>query len=345
MKIWFDILTPKQLLFFEPMIRDLKKNHDVLCTSRRYREVSDLAKIRHFDLKIVGKHGGGGRFEKLEASLDRTKKLLKFVREYSPDILISFCSPEASRISFGLGIYHIAFSDSPHAFAVMKLSIPFIQKLLIPWIIPKKEFTKFGISSQNIIPYKSIDAASISKRKVDEKVKLPLDSHLETIIIRLEEEQASYSKKNYNGKKIINALLREFTDKNILILTRYPSQRKSLKKEFGRKVIILPMSYDGKILLKNADIFIGSGGTMTAESAMLGVPTISYNAVPNIIEEFLVRKTLIKRGTEPSKIVALVKNLLKNGSKTTKKKANEMINKMEDPYEMLKLVIKSLNKS
>ena len=31
------------------------------------------------------------------------------------------------------------------------------------------------------------------------------------------------------------------------------------------------MTYDGKHLLNNTDIFIGSGGTMTAESALMGV--------------------------------------------------------------------------
>ncbi len=49
------------------------------------------------------------------------------------------------------------------------------------------------------------------------------------------------------------------------------------------------MSFDGKYLLNNTDMFIGSGGTMTAESALMGVPTISYNAVPNIVENFLVK--------------------------------------------------------
>jgi Uncharacterized protein conserved in archaea len=61
------------------------------------------------------------------------------------------------------------------------------------------------------------------------------------------------------------------------------------------------MSFDGKYLLNNTDIFIGSGGTMTAESALMGVPTISYNAVPNIVENFLVKKHLVKRETNPNK--------------------------------------------
>ena len=54
-------------------------------------------------------------------------------------------------------------------------------------------------------------------------------------------------------------------------------------------VKIIGMSYDGKFLLKNTDVFIGSGGTMVAEAALLGIPTISYNAVPNRIEKYLVK--------------------------------------------------------
>nr|AIF21719.1 hypothetical protein [uncultured marine thaumarchaeote SAT1000_06_A02] len=37
-----------------------------------------------------------------------------------------------------MGIKHICFSDSPHAENVMRLVVPLVQKLLIPWIIPKK---------------------------------------------------------------------------------------------------------------------------------------------------------------------------------------------------------------
>ena len=61
------------------------------------------------------------------------------------------------------------------------------------------------------------------------------------------------------------------------------------------------MSYDGKHLLNNTDIFIGSGGTMTAESALMGIPTISYNAVPNIIENFGNEKVFVKKRNKSKK--------------------------------------------
>ena len=115
MKIWIDILTPKQLLFSEPIIEKLGQKHDILCTSREYNEVTKLAKIRHFDLIFVGKHGGGDKKSKLEASIKRIEKLSKKIKKFKPDVVVSFGSPEAARISFGLGIRHIMFCDSPHA--------------------------------------------------------------------------------------------------------------------------------------------------------------------------------------------------------------------------------------
>jgi len=213
LKIWFDVLTPKQLLFFESMIKRIKKNHTVLCTSRDYDQVTQLAKIRNLRLVIVGKHGGSKRHDKLNASLHRTKLLSTRIKKFSPDITISFCSPEAARVSYGLGVPHICFSDSPHATAVMRLVIPLVQKLLIPWIIPKKEFVKFGINIKNIIHYRAIDAAIITKRKISKNSKNPVkESKRKVILVRVEEEYASYSSKKRPAIPIIKEIIKKFCD-------------------------------------------------------------------------------------------------------------------------------------
>ena len=93
------------------MIKRIKKNNTVLCTSRDYSQVTQLAKIKNLKLVIVGKHGGSERHDKLNASLHRTKLLSTRIKKFSPDITISFCSPEAARVSYGLDIAHICFSD------------------------------------------------------------------------------------------------------------------------------------------------------------------------------------------------------------------------------------------
>ncbi len=341
MKIWIDILTPKQLLFSEPIIEKLGKKHDLLCTSRDYEEVSKLAKIRNFDLIFVGKHGGGDKKAKLKASIDRMERLSRKIKTFSPDLVISFCSPEAARISFGLGIRHIAFCDSPHADAVMRLTLPLIQKLLIPNVIPKKEFSKYGIDKKNIVSYKAIDAVVTIKRKINQEATLPFkENKRKNILIRVEEEEAAYTSKSSKIIPIIKKIINDHSEENIVILCRYTKQIQNLQKRFGKKAKIVKMSFDGKHLLNNTDIFIGSGGTMTAESALMGIPTISYNAVPNIIENFLVKKHLVKRETNPNKISNHIKKIFGSSNNMNQKRAKKIVKQMEDPIQKLIKVIK-----
>ncbi len=344
LKIWFDILTPKQLLFFEPIIRKLRKSNQVLCTSRNYREVIGLAKIRNVRLVLVGKHGGAERSDKLKASLRRMHYLSNTVERFSPDLTISFCSPEAARISYGLGIKHIAFTDAPHAEAVMRLSVPLVQKLLIPWIIPKKEFVKYGISESDIIQYRAIDAAVVIREKSKNYSRSDFClKNKKTILIRTEESQAAYisSKKNMVSH-IIYEIAKEFSNYNVVILGRYSSQINWFKKEFGNRVIVIDRVVDGGGLLQFIDVFIGSGGTMTAEAALLGIPTISYDAVPNHIEKYLVRNGLVIREENPTKIVKIVRRILKSDYTKNQKKVKKMLGSMEDPFSKLTATIRSI---
>ena len=80
---------------------------------------------------------------------------------------------------------------------------------------------------------------------------------------------------------------------------------------------------------------------MTAESALMGVPTISYNAVPNIVEKFLVKKYLVKRETNPSKISNHIKKIFELNNNQNQKRAKIMVKQMEDPIEKLMKIIRN----
>jgi predicted glycosyltransferase len=227
----------------------------------------------------------------------------------------------------------------------MRLVIPLVQKLLIPWIIPKKEFTKFGINSKDIISYRAIDAAIIAKRKVSKNSKkLVKKSKRKVILVRVEEEYASYSTKKRPAIPIIKEIIKNFNDEEIVVMGRYTSQVRQLAQTFGKKIRVLSKVVDSKILLENTDVFVGSGGTMTAESALLGIPTISYNAVPNIIEAYLVRKKLVIRETNPKHVVISIRKILGSSNLEIKKKSKKMLNSMEDPYPILVKTMKSVLK-
>jgi predicted glycosyltransferase len=356
LKIWFDILTPKQLLFFEPIIQRLKKNHTVLCTSRDYNQVTQLAKIRNLRLVIIGKYGGAKKYDKLDASLSRSKLLIKKISKFLPDITLSSCSPEAARVSYGLGIPHICFSDSPHATAVMKLSLPYANKLLIPWIIPKSDFKNMGVGPKNIIQYKTIDAAQITKQKVFLGCGTDINSReCKTILIRTPEDEAAYASKQSDIVDIIKKIKKDFLGCHVTVLTRYEKQADLLKKKFSKsaqsKFQIVSKVVDGRKLLLDSDVFVGSGGTMTAESALLGVPTISYNATPNRIEAYLVSKKIVTRCMTPDEIterISVVFHLTsyRGGKSEYKRKmqTKKFVSSLEDPYPILLKTIKSIIK-
>ena len=70
----------------------------------------------------------------------------------------------------------------------------------------------------------------------------------------------------------------------------------------------------------------------------------SYNAVPNIIENYLVRKKLIVRERNPKQIVISIKKLLDSSNSETKIKSKNMLRSMEDPYPILIETINSILK-
>ena len=329
-------------MFFEYFIQKLQKQHKILCTSRKYEQVNGIRKFGSINPIIIGKHGGKNNVNKLLASLDRSKLLTKKIEKNGPDLLISFCSPEASRVAFGLGIPHIAFSDSPHANAVMRLALPYATKLLTPWIIPKKDFEGFGIDNKNIINYRTIDAAVIIKNYKKNKQK---KSNLrKMILIRPEESEAAYITKKSKTVKIIKKIIEKFPDEQKIVLSRYKEQTIKLKKIFGASICLLSKPVSGKELLNNVDCFIGSGGTMTAESGLLGIPTVSFNAIPNRIEDFLVKKRIIVRSENPDRISREIYQSLNNTQiiKKRKENARKLVASFEDPYQVLLKTIKTL---
>src|ERR687888_29945 len=145
MKIWFDILTPKQVMFFKPAVDLLQRSgHQLLCTGRG--------------------HGEAGKYEKLRENANRIFELAYIIKEFEPNIAITFSSPEGARVAFGLGIRHIGFNDSPHAEAVAKLTIPLMNHLFCPWVIPYSAWINFGISKNNITRYRALDPVAWIKR-------------------------------------------------------------------------------------------------------------------------------------------------------------------------------------
>ena len=179
----------------------------------------------------------------------------------------------------------------------------------------------YGIEKKNIVKYRALDANMTLTKFLKEKEIL---NQPEKIFFRISENQASYSTMNDSQIiHIIKEIVKEHGFENIIVLGRYSNQKERFKKKFGKNLQIQENAIDSKEIWKNCKCFIGSGGTMTAEAALLGIPTISYNATPNEIENFLVKNNFIKREVNPKKIPKLIFDLINKPGKIREDKAKK----------------------
>ena len=349
MKIWIDVLTPKQANLFSILARRLREHgHEPVVTTRRYREVEQILQIRGTEATVIGRHGGAELAEKLLESSKRVTGLAEHIATRAPSLAISFCSPEAARVAFGLGIPHYALCDSPHASAVCRLSIPLSQRLFTPKAVPKAAWKEYGIASSQIVRYNALDPAVWIPEYspgIDPHQTLGLDEDAPFVVLRVEEEYASYLiQRGKPRKSIIPQLVRPLRQLGIqvVLMPRYESQVEALNREYADVATVTTNVLDGVGLVSHALFFIGAGGTMNAEAALIGTPTIScYPSTPTYVDRYLLRPRLVERVLSPRRVVSRVRRILSNprSADSHREKAREALSRMEDP---LKVITSSL---
>src|SRR3989441_8016000 len=284
MRVWIGVQPQNPLPFFEPLYRDLaRQGHELLLTTRTYREAQEALELKRLPFRTVGEHGGASRYGKLLASARRVLRLAQLIENWRPDTAVSFSSPEAARVAFGLAVPHVAGNDSPHSWLIARLSIPLSRYVCSPWIIRRRVWLSFGAWPDGIVAYRALDAAAWLKRyKPNPAVlkQLSLKRDKPIIVLRTEESFASYLQGEASDSApvigpVTEEILRRKLDAQIVISTRYGRQAPVLRQKFGDRVRVVDHIVDATSLLYYSTIFIGSGGTMTFEAALLCRPAIS----------------------------------------------------------------------
>jgi len=320
--------------------------HDPLVTPRRNSEASQTLQLKKITFTIVGEHAGATAYGKLAASGHRITKLAELINTWKPDVAVSFSSPEAARVAFGLAIPHIAANDSPHAWQVAKLTLPLSHYLCYPWIIPRSVWTELGANRNSLVPYRALDAAAWLKGFKPNPRVLPalgLDRDRPVILLRTEEAFAAYLIGKATDRApivlpIIKELLKRRVEAQIVVSTRYGLQAPILKKTFHEKVTVLDRIVDSPSLLARSAIFVGSGGTMTVEAALLGTIAISCFPGPKpLYISYLEKKKLVDTIFSPKQIASKAADALTNPEKftTREERGTALLKWMEDPSQRI----------
>ena len=274
MKIWIDVTNSPHVNFFADLINDLNGEHEVLVTCRPLANTIDLLQMKGLSYCVVGKHYGANIFTKAVGFCIRVWQLFTFLKDKNINVAIShssFCSPLVARL---LGIRSIYLNDNEHA-AGNRISFLFASKIMVPEYLHINEVRKQWAKPNKVTHYPGVKEAVYLWRCRDSRSKQArqLGKTTKHIYIRPEPWTAQY----YKGKKnFIDKLLLDLKDSyKVTVLPRGDKQKEYYRDKRFSGVVVPKKSMTLTEILESCDLFIGAGGTMTREAAVLGVPTIS----------------------------------------------------------------------
>jgi predicted glycosyltransferase len=296
--LWFDLGTPKSVLFFKPLIDRLKaKGEAPLVTSRGgrlYEELSKLVRLHALDAVSVGEYGGDTLAGKLDASLARQARLLDLVTGEPISGLISLCNVDSCRVAFGLGLPVINFCDLPTAAdretltPVARLTLPLSTRVLHPFVVPGSIFTRF-LGPEAVIRYDFLDPILYLKDQTPDRSliqHLPLDPDRDTVCFREEEHMASYVRETRAW--VVRAL--RGLDANLMVIPRYGGEgiRRLLP-----EAVVVDSGAELSAVLPFVDLMVGGGGTINIEAAYWGTPVISTRSFLSHYDRYLLEHGLM----------------------------------------------------
>jgi len=269
------------------------------------------------------------------------------VRE-KPNILIAYTSPSAFRVAFGLNIPIIALTDTPHADAVNKLTLPLAKWIIISKYVGRSEIAKYIIANSKLIEYDGVDElAWLKDFKPDSSVleKLNISRREKIIVFRPEEEKAAYYRFKTSYIPVLKGII-DYADK-IIFFPRYKSQIARVKRVFkdriGESIVIPTTAIDTRSLYTYSSLVISGGATMAREAALLGIPSIYYFPL-----ELSINRCIREWGCplyhcrEVSEIVALAKEILSNPQKY-RTDTSRIVREKKSPIEAVLRVLSELN--
>jgi len=287
MKIWFDISNSPHVNLFAAMIRDLMHEHEVIITCRPLANTVDLLDLHKFEYTVVGRHYGGKLFSKLSGYPVRVFQLIKYLRKQKPDIGITQSTFTTTIAAWFVGIPSIYMNDNEHAMGNIP-SFIFASKILIPEFLDKKKIIRQCARDTKIIQYPGVKEGiylwndPVSYKNLAERI----------IYVRPEPWVAQYYKGAVN---FLDDLLLFLKDKSkVVLLPRGKDQAIHYEQEKFRGIDVLNKPLDLREIASQCRLFIGAGGTMTREMAVLGIPTISvYQDELLDVDQYLIDKGML----------------------------------------------------
>jgi len=274
MNLLIDLGHPAHLHLFKNMIRNLEKNgDDVQITARDKDVLIQLLNSYNFSYSAIGGH------EKsfLAKSINMVRRdlgILGIARRKNSELFIGLHNPYTAHVAKLTGKPSITFTDTENAGLASTLTFPFTDVICTPQCFREKIDEKKHVRFNG---YKELAYLHPKYFKPDPAVleELGLDRKAKFSVFRLISWSASHDtflRGIAKGSEI--QLINELKAYGEIIIT---SERKLSKELEKYQVKVHPSKMHS--LLSYSQLYIGEGGTMAAEAAVLGTPSIHIEAM------------------------------------------------------------------
>ncbi|MBB5204347.1 hypothetical protein HNQ51_001661 [Inhella inkyongensis] len=272
MKIWFDLSNSPHINLFAGLIRELEaEGHEITITCRPLANTIDLLDLHGFRYTVVGTHYGAKLLNKLLGFPIRCWQLWRHLRGQGIHAAISqssFHSPVVARL---LGVRVIYMNDNEHALGNVPAFL-FATRILVPECLALEKLKKQGANPRKVTQYPGVKEG-IYLWALQARLQRHGPRKRAHVYVRPEPWTAQY----YKGQReFLDELLLGIKDQvDVTLLPRGQAQGHHYRDPRFAGIRIIDTALDLADIAPDCDLFIGAGGTMTREMAVLGVPTLS----------------------------------------------------------------------
>lgn len=283
MRVWIDLANSPHPLLFEPIVERLADGGaEPLITVRDHAQTAELARERWPRAEVIGAPSPPGRLAKARGIAGRVGALARWARRARPEVALSHNSYAQLAAARAQGIPAVTAMDFEHQPA-NHLAFRAARRVLVPEVVPDAALRRQGAGARKLIRYPGLkEELYLGRFEPDPEILARLGiergSGEVLAVARSAPAGATYHR---DENPLFGEALRTLAAQErvrTVVLARHPDQRRAVRALGLPRCVVPERALDGRSLLREADLFVGAGGTMTREAALLGVPTLSLFA-------------------------------------------------------------------
>ncbi|MBI5644310.1 MAG: DUF354 domain-containing protein [Deltaproteobacteria bacterium] len=278
-KIWIDLDNSPHIVFFRPIIRELKnRGYEVVLTARECFQVLELADRYKMDYRKIGRHYGKNKGLKVMGLLMRSLRLLPFAMREKPALALSHGSRSQIICANALRIPSVLIFDYEYS---KGLFITHPTWAMAPEVMPDRIFKE---NSKCTLKYPGIkEDVYVGEFSPESGLREELKIKGSELLATLRPPALEANYQSPESIKLFIAVVEYLStspDLKMVILPRNQNDREMIEKRWAGlirsgRLIIPNFVLDGLNLIWHSDIVISGGGTMNREAAALGAPVYS----------------------------------------------------------------------